>query len=422
MTSNFTNFIKTIKGLGFFHIFCSDILNKIVSFFTVFALVRILSKQDFGEWSYAFNLVNIILLFQGLGSISALLQFCSSSHDEYERDSYFKFGLIFAFASNGLLTGIIVFIALYIRLPLEGSNTILLYLCLLPLLTIFFDFALIYWRSTFQNKIFSFYNFFYTILLGIGTIVGGIFYGVIGVIIGRYFSYIFSIAGAINTLKDDLIRVIHSNELNKEKKFAFIGFAITAMLSNSISSMLYLIDIQLIGIILKSADEVASYQTATIIPFALNFIPLAIMTFSYPYFAQNWDNMKWVKKNYRILLKYLIPLNLSISIVLFIFAPIIVPLLFGDQYSDSVTPFRILALGFFIAGTFRIPAGNILASMRFIKLNLLNAILSGTLNVVINILIIPILGINGAALSTFFTFFVSSCISNFFIIKKIKSY
>ncbi len=99
-TSDILDFVMSIKEKGFFHIFFADIVNKFVSFFTVFALVRILSKQTYGEWSYALNIVSIILLFQGMGSVSALLQYCSEAQNTSQLYSYYKFGVRIGLISN----------------------------------------------------------------------------------------------------------------------------------------------------------------------------------------------------------------------------------------------------------------------------------------------------------------------------------
>lgn len=412
-SSNIAALIRKIKDRGFFHIFFADVTNKFVSFFTIFALVRILSKQTYGEWSYALNVINIILLFQGMGSVPALLQYCSSAQSTPQIHSYFKFGIRVGLVSNIVLAVITFYIACFIPLPVEGSNRILLYLALLPLITIVFESILMYLRSTFQNKSFSFLNVMNTILFFFGSVIGGLLFNVVGVVLGRYFAYSASIGGAIKSIKSEIQDIVKAKELEYTEKKGFLKFGIIAMLTNSISSMLYLIDIQLIGLILKNAEIVASYQTATMIPFAFNFIPLAIMTFSYPYFAKNWNNLNWVISGYRSLLKYLIPLNLAISGGLFIVAPVIVPLIFGAQYADSVVPFRILSLGYFIAGTFRIPAGNILASIRLIHINFFNSIICGILNIILDILLIPIYGTIGAALTTVSIFVISSIISNY---------
>lgn len=104
-SSNIAAHIKKIKDKGFFHIFFANVINKFVSFFTVFALVRILSKQTYGEWSYALNIISIILLFQGMGSVPALLQYCSSAQSTSQIHSYFKFGIRVGLVSNIVLAG-----------------------------------------------------------------------------------------------------------------------------------------------------------------------------------------------------------------------------------------------------------------------------------------------------------------------------
>ena len=67
-----------------------------------------------------------------------------------------------------------------------------------------------------------------------------------------------------------------------------------------------------------------------------------------------------------------------------------VQIFFGNTYSDAVIPFRILSIGYFFAGTFRIPAGNVLSALRKVNINLLVAIASGLLNIILNILLIKL--------------------------------
>ena len=62
--------MEAVKGLyrrGFFHILGSTFLNKIVAFLANIAIVRILSKNDYGVFSGAFNVFFIVFLFYGFG-------------------------------------------------------------------------------------------------------------------------------------------------------------------------------------------------------------------------------------------------------------------------------------------------------------------------------------------------------------------
>ncbi|MDD2286762.1 MAG: oligosaccharide flippase family protein, partial [Paludibacter sp.] len=226
-SSNIAAHIKKIKDKGFFHIFFANVINKFVSFFTVFALVRILSKQTYGEWSYALNIISIILLFQGMGSVPALLQYCSSAQSTSQIHSYFKFGIRVGLVSNIVLAVITFCIACFIPLPVEGSNRILLYLSLLPLITIVFESILMYLRSTFQNKSFSFLSVTNTILFFFGSVIGGLLFNVIGVVLGRYFAYSACIGGAIKSIKSELQDIVKAKELEYTEKKGFLKFGIT---------------------------------------------------------------------------------------------------------------------------------------------------------------------------------------------------
>ena len=83
-------------------------------------------------------------------------------------------------------------------------------------------------------------------------------------------------------------------------------------------------------------------------------------------------------------------------------------------------PFRILSLGYLIAATFRIPAGNVIASLRKVKVNFYNSIVSGSANVVLDIILIKRYGSNGAAIATVLIFIISSIISNIYLRKYLK--
>ena len=144
------------------------------------------------------------------------------------------------------------------------------------------------------------------------------------------------------------------------------------------------------------------------------------MTFVYPYFAQNRQNKKWIKEKTKQIAYGLIVINAVITIGSIGLSKIIIPLLFGKQYLDAVPCFNILMIGYFISGSFRIPFGNILASMGLVRANLINAVFSGIANIVLDIVLILRYGSIGAAYATLLVFIISSIIHFIFIRKAIK--
>ena len=48
---------------GFFHIFGGNVINKVLTFLSSMIMVRILTKQEYGIFTYSWNIYNILLLF-----------------------------------------------------------------------------------------------------------------------------------------------------------------------------------------------------------------------------------------------------------------------------------------------------------------------------------------------------------------------
>lgn len=405
---------------GFFHIFSANVINKIIQFGISVIIVRVITKEAFGMWSYANNILSFFLLVEGLGVVPGLLQFASSSKTEEEKLSYLKYALLVGILFNlGLAIAILLFTTFF-QLPVRGSTEILRYLFLIPLVNVFFNILQIFLRSDLRNKQFSLVTVINTLTFFFGVLIGGYLFEIVGIVWGRYLSYIISSFIALWFVKDYYRTFVNVKIPNKEQRQDFLKFSIVSMLSNSISQMLYLLDTFIIGIIIQSGTVVASYKTATLIPFALNFIPSSVMTFAYPYFAKHKDDKNLVKNYFLKLQKYLLLFNLVISILLIVFAPFVIRLIFGAEYLDSVLPFRILSFGYLIAGTFRIPAGNIIASLKKVKVNFYNSIISGGANIVLDIILIKNYGSVGAAVATVAVFVISSFVSNIYLRKYLK--
>jgi len=111
-------------------------------------------------------------------------------------------------------------------------------------------------------------------------------------------------------------------------------------------------------------------------------------------------------------------LSFAQSIVFFIFAPLIVSILYGSDYSNSVAVLRVLVwyFSFSLMGTVRNVW--ILAEQKqkfLMTINLFGAIV----NVILNALLIPFYGAGGAAFASFSTQVFTNFILGF-LIKSLK--
>ncbi|NFF68491.1 flippase [Clostridium sporogenes] len=415
-SNSLLDFKKAIRN-GFLHIFGSDFINKFIGFGISIVLPRIISIDLFGQYTYAQTILNTFLLFQGLGAVSAILQYCSESYEEEQKLSYLKYGIKIGMISNLVISILILLFSIFGSLPIKGSITILLYLSAIPIFSIIFDIIQIYLRVLYENKKFGILNNANTLLYLIGIVSLGLLFSINGIILAKYISLMLTILLGIVFLKKHIFNLSKMKYPDKANRKEFLKFSIISSLTNAISQLLVQIDVILIGNMITDTSIIAIYKVATVIPMNMLFLPSSVMVFLYPYFAKQCNNKAWIKEKYLKLQKYLAIINGLISIICIIFAPLIIKIIFGTQYLDCINAFRILWVGYFIAATFKVPSGNILFSIKKVKVNLFNSIISGILNIVLDILLILKFGYNGAAIATVITFIISSVISNIYLYK-----
>ncbi|MBE6055081.1 MAG: polysaccharide biosynthesis protein [Clostridium sartagoforme] len=406
--------IKSILGKGLIQIFSANFINKIVQFMTVLFLTNIISVNEYGAFSYAQNTMNFALLLEGLGVTAGILQYSSVEKNNKEKYKFFSFGIKIGFVFNFLVSILLIIYALFGPVAIESSRQYLFIMAFIPVLNITYNAIQAYLRASLRNKDFSRLTVFNTFIYFIATVSLSYLMGANGLILGMYIAYLSTVILGAYFIREDIMLFKFSKIDNKNEKVKFLKYSIVTVLSNAMSQILYLLDTQLIGVFTKDEAILASYKVATTIPFNITFIPLSLLIFAYPYFAQNKENKKWIKEKLSLLIKGLGIVNLVITIGGIVLAKPIFYFLF-PKYMDSISCFRILMIGYFISGTFRIPYGNILASLGDVRANLINAIFSGVANIILDIVLIINYGSIGAAYATLIVFIVSSIIHHIFI-------
>ncbi len=252
-------------------------------------------------------------------------------------------------------------------------------------------------------------------------VIGGYLYELKGVILGKYIGFILVILvilkyNNLNKIKQYLSKPRINFSLKKE----IIKYSLAAQVNNSIISFIHMIDILSIGILIGDKNILATYKTANIIPFGLEFIPAAIMIYIYPYFARNNKNIQWIKENYIKVLKILIGINFIIVTINLCFGKMLIVNILGKEYLDSIKIFNILCIGYFFTGSFRVLGTNVLFALQKPKYNIYSSVIASISNIFLNIFLIKKYGSIGVAYATLIVFIIWSIVVNIFIYLKIK--
>jgi len=177
-------------------------------------------------------------------------------------------------------------------------------------------------------------------------------------------------------------------------------FSLPLLATSALGILMSRVDTLMLGYF-KTADIVGLYNAAH--PIA-QFISVALssMLFIYiPIATQLYSKNLIVEmnRNYVILTKWISSVTLPLFLIFFLFPSRILNILFGADYVQARTALQILALGYFI-GNLTGPNGATLIVVGETRFLMWASLTGTTLNVILNILLIPSHGIIGASIAS----------------------
>ncbi len=192
----------------------------------------------------------------------------------------------------------------------------------------------------------------------------------------------------------------------------------------TLSSLLTLLqkwtDIFILGYY-KTASEVGIYNISFSTAALLSVIPTALMSLFIPVisnlYAQN--KLKEIKAINTTVMKWIFIINLFFTSILIIFGKELVRIVFGLEYTQGYTALVILAISYLMLSLTHVYSNNLL-TIKKTKLVSLLVFISTFIVILLNFLLVPKYGINGAAIATItatFVFLVLIIISSYVIMR-----
>jgi stage V sporulation protein B len=190
-------------------------------------------------------------------------------------------------------------------------------------------------------------------------------------------------------------------------------FGLKIGLSNFIWVIIVQLDIFVITYFMTVTD-VGIYQIAITISYLLLYIVTSLTSVIYPFFNELYfkDKKEDLANLLRALYKYIAIFQIPFIVFFIIYSKELILLLFTSKYSGASSSLQVLVI-FTIFCSITMVNNNLLMSMgktsKVIKL----LIFISLLNLLLNVLLVPSLGLIGAAYSTLFSFILLSILTTY---------
>lgn len=397
LVKKFSDLGRSLFRGGFFDIVGAGTLNKAIATIMSVVLVRVLSKYDYGVYSYAFNIASFFIIFNGLGATTAALQLCCEAFNDKDWECrLYAYAYRVSLVVGFLYLLLVLAIALLVPLSIPSSGPILVLYCAYPLLQQLFDIKTILLRVRLKNRDYAIALNLQTVLTCIFSIVGALTFAAPGLAVGQSLALLVAYAWLCRLFPFER-DYLWSSSLKRDDMTQFWRIALISAFNSGVSQAFTLLGTMFIGMFIADELVVSSYRVATTIPFALLFFPNAIVTYIYPHFVRHKDDRVWTLRNYALMTLGGGILMAVITVFFIVFADPIVSLIFGEQYVDAVPVMQIVMIGFFITATFRTPAGNLLVTQRKLVSNSVIGVIMIVVCVIASYVLIPRFGMVGAA-------------------------
>jgi len=171
------------------------------------------------------------------------------------------------------------------------------------------------------------------------------------------------------------------------------------------------------------AYEVGIYNAALPTAQLINAIPRVFVGIFFPVISELYarNKIEDLKNTYSVVTKWMFSLSFPAFLLIALFSDQIIKILFGPEYVTGATALLILTAGFLI-GTAVGPTDTILQAYGKTRIIMVTVYIGAGMNFSLNFLLIPLYGINGAAIATGASLAFLNIVNLFFIYRISKMY
>lgn len=390
---------------------------KVVSFLSALLTVRLLGKVQMGYFSLPSSILSIVLIFNGLCMSTASLRFCSIAETESEKKGYLRFamraGLLFDIALVLVAAVVLYFLNAAHVYPLTPVQVRLTAgLALVPFLAFAFDMIQNFLRSECDNRNYSKTSVLFTGAFGVFQVLFVLLLQVYGLVAGRYFAYFLSIFVGLLMLRGKPMAKAENTPLSRGVRRDMLRYGFSASVASGLSLIMPQIEVLIVNYFVHDMGERGLFSTASTAPQSIQFLAQAVIIFIFPYFARNYQNPTWIRRNYT---KLMLGMSAGMGLVAaagIALTPLIVRVVFGKDFDTpaEIEMMRIFWAAFAINSALKMPVGNILAALGEVKFNTINAFISTVLQTAICWVMVGHFKLAGAAWGLLCGYLISSVI------------
>ncbi len=402
---------KTVMKNAFW-LYFGFALNKLLKILIIILSARILGPENYGTFTYVLSFLGLFFLISDWGISSLLIR-------DYQQTKEREKIINTSFTIKSLLISICIILSIlgYFILNNENAKNVYFILLIMQVLIAFREFLNALFKAIqkmeYESIAISLESFVILIIvLTLLVKIPSVFNLGIAYFLGALVSLFFVLFAAH---KFNFIKKLRFS-FNKENLKYYFKNGTPLMLYGFLGFIFFSTDHLIIGYF-RGMYELGLYSIATKVILNLNLIPTIAMIALLPYLSFQVFNKEKLYKIYKKIFLAIILISFLVVILINIFIDPLVRILLGSKYLLSIPIIKFLI--WIIIFLFPLVLlDNIIFIFNRQWLNFYLTVGAALLNLLLNIILVPIYGINGAIFATLISQFLNFSIS-YYIVEKI---
>lgn len=412
------HFQKIIKGASL--VFIGTIISLLVGFLSKIVFIRNTTQTEYGIFSLAFTISSILIVVATLGLDNGSSRYIAYFKGKNEVNNIQKtilYSFVIVFFSSAVIFLITFFLSEYISANIFEYRELTLILKLLSItipLTVFINMVVAIFRGYSITSIKIYFGdiirpFSYLMLLILAILLDLSFEGLVySYVLSITVTFLLLLLYCVNVIKKKR-EIIKLSSITRKKDAAdmiksLIVFSVPLLSTSILLSIMTWTDTLMIGYF-RLPEEIALYNAAYTIASLLSVIINSLGFIYLPVIAELYgkNDIKELKNAYNTTTKLCFTFTYPLFFGIIIFPEIILNTFFGTAYTNAAIPLQILASGFIFNSYFGLNYHTLITIGKS-KFLMYCSLIGATLNIILNILLIPTMGIVGAALASISSF------------------
>jgi len=418
---------KVIFGSAFY--FTGLLIANFLGYLVRIILARNLSPEFFGLFYSVLTFVLFFLTFRDLGTGTALARYIPKFKIKKEfgkLKSAWVTILIFQFLVSSIFVLVLWIFSGYLAQNYFKNNVALIILRVLSLyipLSIFFTFSSTIFQGFQKNKLLSLIQPLKMIILFVSILL---FLSLGFEILAPVYAYVLIGPIIFIILFVPLYRLLNpfKNKSTKTwsvfKKIIFFGIPIILVgISNKFIS--YFDTLMLTYF--STLKEVGIYNVVLPTALMLTIFSSSVGAIFMPIISELWTKKDAVRirQGFNLIYKYVFILSLPVVMVVFVYADLLIKLFFGKEYLSGALALKILIIGTVLNLIAAINKQGLIGIGQPISVTKI-VFIAAIANILFNLIMIPLFGINGAAIATALSYICMLFFSTRYLLRFIRIY